>query len=74
MKPLDLIRNFVKNKKDFKKFKNQKQTIILREGILKEKDNIDIFTEEGIVNIFKPLEDNNSPNKNKKNNKQKKVI
>ena len=57
-------------KKILKNSKREKQSIIFREGILKEKGNIDIFREEGIINILKPLENNNSPKKNK----QKKVI
>ena len=60
MKPLDLISNFVKSK-DFKKFKKEKQSIIFREGIINETEKInkiDIFTEKGIFDLFKPLEDN----------------
>ena len=60
MKPLDLISNFVKSK-DFKKFKKEKQSSIFREGILNETEKInkiDIFTEKGIFDLFKPLEDN----------------
>ena len=60
MKPLDLISNFVKSK-DFKKFQKEKQSNIFREGILNETEKInkiDIFTEKGIFDLFKPLEDN----------------
>ena len=54
-KPPGLIKNFVKSK-TFEKFKKRKESIIFQEGILKEKGNIDIFTEKGIVSLFKPLE------------------
>ena len=60
MKPLDLISNFVKSK-DFKKFKKEKQSIIFREGIINETEKInkiDIFTEKGIFDLFKPLDNN----------------
>lgn len=54
-KPPGLIKNFVKSK-TFEEFKKRKQSIIFQEGISKEKDNIDIFTEKGIVDLFEPLE------------------
>ena len=51
---LELIILFV-NSKDFEKFKKEKRVIIYRNGIIKEKQKIDIFTKEGVIYLFRPL-------------------
>ena len=51
-----LIKIFTKSK-DFKVFKESNKMIKCREEILKEKKHIDIFTEKGIMDLFRPIED-----------------
>lgn len=62
MKFLGLIKNFVKSK-EFETFKKKEESIIFRNGIMKEKESIDIFTEKGIIDLFRP-EDNLTKNGN----------
>ena len=70
LKPLDLIKKFVKSKK-FKLFKEKEHIEIDRIGIKRE-INIDIFTESGFICLLKPFEDNKSIELKKKNNNKRK--
>lgn len=42
------------NSEDFEKFKKEDQAIISRNRIKKEKQKLDIFTTEGLLNLFRP--------------------
>lgn len=41
--------------KDFEIFENDEKAQIFRNGIKKESDNIDIFTKDGIIDLFQQL-------------------
>ena len=57
MKTPGLIRIFVKSK-DFENYKKEEKSIVFRNELLKEKEKIDVFKEEGILTLFSPIKDN----------------
>lgn len=57
MKTPGLIRIFVKSE-DFENYKKEEKSIVFRNGLLVEKEKIDVFKEEGILTLFSPIKDN----------------